>query len=136
MQMREYDRRYRSEIGKEALHELQLLDSRLATGGAGSIFDWSHPHYITAKNWVGVVQVRSLTIEILPKVDAPAACTSADSDGTTQSNLLYMLVTAGYVPARDRGVADLRTERLPLLEALILLFANRLVQELQRGMRC
>lgn len=101
----------------------------------GEVFAWSRDCAI-AQQWVGVIQVPGLQIEILPKVDF------GPSDGTREENfswvearrnLLYMLAVAGHVPIRSRDVARLTTRRAPLLDALAALFAESLLVELLKG---
>ncbi len=50
-----------------------------------------------------------------------------------QANLLTMLSVAGDLPLSRRGLADLRTRRMPLLDALVRIFAEALLVELSRG---
>ncbi len=100
------------------------------------VFDWSDG-YARTTQWVGVVQVPGVQIEILPKIDALAG-TEANPDTEeaqyeTRRNLLYMLSVSGDVPVRSRDVARLAIRQAPLSETLSALFADRLRQELLRG---
>jgi len=127
---REYGRIPRVELGRFA-DRLQAFDERLASGGE-TVFDWGHRHYVRAKNYVGVVQVPGVTVEILPKID-DAGEGDQEAQARAQRNLLYMLSVAGKIPARTREVAALGAQRRPLLEALVSAFARRLLRELRRG---
>lgn len=92
--------------------------------------------YIQAQQWVGIVQIPGLQVEILPKVDTKSSETSAaetDQWYETRRNLLYMLAVSGDVPVRTRDMARLATRRAPLNETLSALFANTLMSELLRG---
>lgn len=92
--------------------------------------------YIQAQQWVGIVQIPGLQVEILPKVDTKSSETSAaetDQWCETRRNLLYMLAVSGDVPVRTRDMARLATRRAPLNETLSALFANTLMGELLRG---
>ncbi len=92
--------------------------------------------YIQARQWVGVVQIPGLQIEILPKVDnQPSESRGTESDPWCEirRNLLYMLAVSGDVPVRPRDMAELATRRAPLNETLGALFADSLLRELLRG---
>lgn len=95
------------------------------------IFDWRHKE-VWARNYVGVIQVPGLTLEILPKIDKGKHQT--DSQGMlAQHNLLYMLAFTRKLPFEERDLASLKLQKMPLLEVLIGLFANHLLEELRRG---
>lgn len=100
------------------------------------IFEWSDG-FARTKQWVGVVQVPGVQIEILPKVDALVQSDAAAEDGKIQyearRNLLYMLSVSGDVPVRSRDVARLAVRQAPLSETLAAIFADRLRQELLLG---
>lgn len=100
------------------------------------VFDWSDG-YARTTQWVGVVQVPGVQIEILPKIDALAGTASMPETETAQyearRNLLYMLSVSGDVPVRSRDVARLAIRQAPLSETLAAIFADRLRQELLRG---
>lgn len=95
------------------------------------VFDW-RDGFARTTQWVGVVQIPGLQVEILPKVDAAAPAGDWGKD-TARTNLLYMLAVSGDVPIRSRDIARLTTRRAPLSETLAAIFANRLRRELLRG---
>src|SRR5690606_8221070 len=97
-----------------------------------TLFDWSLRKEIRAKNYVGVVQVPGVCVDILPKIDAHA--TDEEAVRRAQTNLLYMLAMPRRVTASGCEVALLGAQRRPLLEALIAAFAERLLRELRRGL--
>lgn len=100
------------------------------------IFEWRRDS-VKAKQWVGVIQVDHLRIEILPKVDAVmrrrAGGGEALSTGDIRSNVLTMLSIAGDVPLRLRDVANLSLDKAPLSECLIASFASQLEDQLLQG---
>jgi 5-methylcytosine-specific restriction enzyme subunit McrC len=100
------------------------------------IFEWSDG-YARTTQWVGVVQVPGLQIEILPKVDAladPSEARDAElARYEARRNVLYMLSVSGDVPVRSRDVARLALRQAPLSETLAAIFADRLRQELLLG---
>lgn len=104
--------------------------------GADRIFDWSDG-YARTTQWVGVVQIPGVQIEILPKIDALTTSESQPESESAQykarRNLLYMLSVSGDVPVRSRDVARLAVREAPLSETLAAIFAERLRQELLRG---
>ena len=101
------------------------------TRADGAAFDWGVEE-ARAGQWVGVVQVPGLALELLPKIDAPAG--SGDgSVGLARDNLLVMLAEAGEIPLRVRDLAALSTRPAPLHETLVTLFAKRILSELSKG---
>lgn len=100
------------------------------------MFDW-YDGYARTTQWVGVVQVPGVQIEILPKIDAligaEADPESLNAQYEARRNLLYMLSVSGDVPVRTREVARLATRQAPLPETLSAIFADRLRQELMCG---
>lgn len=128
----EYERIPRSGIPPARLARLQALDERQAGRSGQTVLDWGRRVEVSARNYVGVLQVPGLTVEILPKVVAVEQPSSADRL-LARRNLLYMLGYANRLPVRRRDLADLDIHRFPLLEAFICAFAERLLAELGRG---
>jgi 5-methylcytosine-specific restriction endonuclease McrBC regulatory subunit McrC len=104
-----------------AITRLKELD-RVYSPSRRRIFDWTNPDWIRVQNYVGVIQVPGLSIEILPKI---ASGTEAIIDPDkfaraqwthAQRNLLYMLSVAGIIPYSERGFANVEIARMPLLE--------------------
>ena len=136
----EFGRIPRAQLGAKLLQRLQAFDEKHARTTKDCVFDWSQVKYIRALNYVGVVQVPGLVIEVLPKIDN----SPEDEAGPflrddkqalrAQHNLLYMLSFTRKIPIRDRDLASLRLQRLPLLEALIMIFAEQLLGELGKGL--
>lgn len=128
----EHERIPRSGIPPSRLARLQALDERQAGRSGQTVLDWGRRAEVCARNYVGVLQVPGLTVEILPKVVTVEQPSSADRL-LARRNLLYMLGYANRLPVRRRDLADLDVHRFPLLEALICAFAERLLAELGRG---
>lgn len=112
------------------------------------VFAWGN-RCVKARQWVGVVQVPGLQVEILPKTDDPGPRTATDRGLSnrwqpstrwekrrqrSRANLLYMLQVAGVLKFRDRATADFRDSELPILDAVGRTFAVRLQRELLRGL--
>lgn len=106
---------------------LHRLDG--ARGEEARVFHWEHGR-ARARQWVGVIQLDGVTLEILPKVERDDI---AEEEAGVRRNLLWFLAVAGAVPMRERDLARLDTRRAPLLEALAALFAGRLRDELLQG---
>ena len=99
---------------------------------ADRVFAWGDGN-AKAQQWIGVIQVPGLQIEILPKIDGLADEQASDEGHEARRNVLYMLAVAGDVPVRSRDVARLASRRAPLSETLAAIFADRLLSELLRG---
>lgn len=116
----------RSTLGLACCRDLQRLDEERANTTGETVFDWSRLSTVKAKNWVGVIETQGVSIEILPKIEG---LTTAGA----RKNLLVMLAVAGDLPVRERDIASLGVERTTLLDALILVFSERLLLELRSG---
>lgn len=95
-----------------------------------AVFKWER-YRATPTQWVGVIQIPGLLLEIVPKIDAGPDET--DNLDEARNNLLLMLSLSGYVPFRFRETATLETRKAPLGETLAEIFARRLVAELLKG---
>lgn len=115
---------------------LQHFDRVQRAAGEKDVLSWSDQD-VQVRQWVGVIQLPGLQVEILPKIDAPVVeATGAFNKQECQQSrgsLLYMLQVAGDVPLRSRDVAQLNTRQAPLSDALAAIFARRLLAELLRG---
>lgn len=107
-------------------------------GRGEPVFSWSADG-AQARQWVGVVQIPGLHVEILPKIDARHGSDGSSFEGAAEGahearrNLVYMLSVAGDVPVRARDAARLSSRRAPLGETLSAVFAEALLTELLRG---
>jgi 5-methylcytosine-specific restriction enzyme subunit McrC len=121
-----YDRLVRHEIEHV---ERQKYKSR--------IIDWRRDHGVVGQ-WVGVLQIPGLQLEILPKTDGHEPPEDAEGEqdflGHTRANLASMLLRGGLVAVRSRGVADLSLLRGSIHDRLVDAFLERAVFELQRGL--
>jgi len=152
VQIYEYEKVNCTEVGinRQALLRLEQLDKRyIAKGKRSRLFEigwgWNENNEtLKVKNYVGVIQVPGLTLEILPKIDKdkeiPETGTKdkvkeekENKKQLAQSNLLYMLSFTKKIPFEERELATLKHQNMTLMEALIRLFVNRLMEELRRG---
>lgn len=123
-------------LSRKHFRRLRRFDERLSPSAGKQIFSW-RTRYAKVKQYVGVVQVPGLTVEVLPKIeDRDVKKTTDGQDGRVafaRKNLLYMLMLAGELPIRERDVASQSAEVAPLVETLIAIFARRLREELLIG---
>lgn len=126
----EYGHIPRTELDARQWTTLQRFDELHARQfGGDTVFDWGLVATVRARNWVGVIEVPGVAIEILPKV-APG---EAEQHELAAKNLITMLEAAGALPQADRAYASLLAKETSLLEALVLAFVTRLLAELERG---
>lgn len=83
---------------------------------------------IKFKQYVGVIQVSGLIIEIHPKAD------KNDKDNKWRRVLLDMLQACGRLKANNSGYANVRRSHFNLLEVYFELYLNELSQLLHRGL--
>lgn len=126
----EHDKISRKDLGEEAYHALQRFDEQHSLANDDClIFDWKYREYIKVKNWVGVIKIPEVHVEILPKITR-----SKDPDiNLSQNNLLFMLGYAENLDFVIRGNSDFDVSNRPLLEVLINLFCNELLEQLSHG---
>ncbi|MBT0651542.1 McrC family protein [Geomobilimonas luticola] len=129
LKVTEYERIPRTEQNRKLLSRIQGFDETWCGSGREPIFDWYDRRFVRARNYVGVIAVPGGSIEILPKID------KSDEPGKmrAQHNLLYMLSMTRKIVGEDRDLATIGTQKMPLLEQLIVLFAARTLSELKRG---
>jgi 5-methylcytosine-specific restriction enzyme subunit McrC len=103
--------------------------------GKGRVIEWHRRHGVVGQ-WVGVIQIPGLQLEILPKTDAEDPPEDGDDilvDGARR-NLMTMLLRGGLGAVRARGVADLSTKRGTIHDRLVDAFLDRALEELERGL--
>ena len=92
-----------------------------------SYFD-AIPNGVKFKQFVGIIQVDDLTIEILPKVDKD------DSKTDWRDILLQMLKACGKVKASSAGDANVKRQNLNLLEVYFNTFLREIESLQRRGL--
>lgn len=83
------------------------------------------------KNYVGVLQIGSLTIEILPKAD------NAENEGAKNkwhNALVYMLHICGYLNIDSISQADLQIQRLTLIDLFYRVFLTEVESIVHQGL--
>jgi len=86
------------------------------------------PNGVKFKQYVGIIQVDGLSIEILPKADKDNS--SADWKGL----LLQMLKACGHLKASSAGSADVKRQHLNLLEVYFELYLTEIEILIHRGL--
>lgn len=116
-----YDRLERSEVSHEE------------RDGKGRVIDW-HRRYGIVGQWVGVIQIPGLQLEILPKTDDSLPEAGDGYVDATRRNLMTMLIRGGLGTVRSRGLADLSLKRATIHDRLVDAFLDRALEELERGL--
>lgn len=124
-----HDEQGRPVLSHPHFEALRRLDASGAATRGMEALEWGADS-ARATQFVGVMQVPGLSLEVLPKI-GPAL--DRDAGRFSRRNLLHMLQLAGDVPTRERGVAAQDAREAPLSETLIALFARRLQSELLLG---
>jgi 5-methylcytosine-specific restriction enzyme subunit McrC len=86
------------------------------------------PNGVKFKQYVGIIQVDGLSIEILPKADKDN--NSADWKGL----LLQMLKACGHLKASSAGAANVKRQHLNLLEVYFELYLTEIETLIHRGL--
>lgn len=97
--------------------------------GTGILSD--HNRYLRAKQMVGIISAGSCSLEILPKVDPDGPDEAA---ATVRARLLSMLSIALGLDIGLGAEAAIARQADTLLDALIRMFADRLIAETRRGL--
>lgn len=107
---------------------LERLSERLRSGGMkGGLIRHVNRTTLKARQYVGVVQLGTEAIEIIPKIDG------LDERGT-RVNLFRMLARARQLDLHEAEAARLAEQHLDILEIYIRLFCDKLFAELHRGL--
>ena len=83
------------------------------------------------KNYVGVLQVGNLVIEILPKADKSI---SGDATDKWHNALIYMLHICGYIKINSITRADLKLQNLTLIDLFYRLFIDEVKEIIHQGL--
>ena len=85
---------------------------------------------LQAQNFVGVIQTKNgTTIEILPKI------ANLTDNGQTKKILIKMLKTLKDSPFKNINTANLKSEKLPILEIFISMFLEELSSLIRKGIK-
>lgn len=101
-------------------------------GESGVLED--HRHALRARGVVGVIAAEGCSLEILPKIDVPAADGTAEERGEIRKRLVHMLAVALDLKIETGRMTDLDWQHETLLEILIRIFCDKLTEAVRRGM--
>ncbi|MDR3345567.1 MAG: McrC family protein [Campylobacteraceae bacterium] len=88
---------------------------------------------LQAQNYVGIIQTKDgTTIEILPKI---ADISDDENCNETKKILIKMLKTLKNSPFKNLDTANLKTNKMPLLEIFITMFLEELSKLIRQGLR-
>lgn len=90
------------------------------------VFKYVNSNTLSAQQYVGVFQLGSLTIEVLPKVDG--------DEQNVRRNLVAMLAVALDLSISEGDAARVASQNHGILEILIRLFCDKLFQQVHRGL--
>lgn len=90
------------------------------------VFKFVNANNIAAQQYVGVIKVGTLTIEVLPKIDT--------EERAVRKNLVAMIAATLDLPIKDSDMAYVGTQSHCILEVLIRLFCRKLYEQLRRGL--
>lgn len=107
---------------------LDRMSRRLkAAGLKGDVFRHANRTTLKAQQYVGVMQVGSDAIEVIPKIDG------LDERGA-RINLFRMLARTRRLAVHEAELARLAAQNLNILEIFIRLFCDKLFAEVHRGL--
>lgn len=89
---------------------------------------------LRATQYVGMLQVPGLTLQILPKIDYEPLTERLSPEESAVRNFLLLLLYARDIHLHPQTLATLRTTRGPWLDVLTHLFAAELQTQIQQGL--
>ena len=107
--------------------------STFAGRGEGGVLE-DRRHELRARGVVGVVAAEDCSLEILPKIDVPAAQGSIEERSEIRKRLVHILAVALDMKIESGRLSDLDWQRETLLEILIRIFCVKLTEAVRRGM--
>jgi 5-methylcytosine-specific restriction enzyme subunit McrC len=107
--------------------------STFAGRGESGVLD-DRRHELRARGVVGVIAAKGCSLEILPKIDVPAADGSIEQCGEIRKRLVHMLAVALDLKLETGRLTELDWQRETLLEILIRVFCDKLTEAVRRGM--
>ncbi|MFB4374548.1 restriction endonuclease [Agrobacterium sp. CR_3] len=91
-------------------------------------------HELRARGVVGVIAAEDCSLEILPKIDVPAAHGSIEERSEIRKRLVHMLAVALDMKIETGRLSELDWQHETLLEILVRIFCGKLTEAVRRGM--
>ncbi|MDD2685064.1 MAG: hypothetical protein PHY62_02775 [Gallionella sp.] len=116
---------FNSEQPSVTEQQAEHLTNLKATYGI-EVFKYANKTTLAAQQYVGVIQLGSLTVEVLPKIDG--------DERSVRRNLVAMLAMALDLGIKEGDVASVAAQNHGILEILIRLFCDKLFVQVHRGL--
>lgn len=91
-------------------------------------------HELRARGVVGVIAAEDCSLEILPKIDVPAAHGSIEELSGIRKRLVHMLAVALDMKIETGRLSELDWQHETLLEILVRIFCSKLTEAVRRDM--
>lgn len=130
----EYSRIHVSKSGEDGTiteHHARILDemnARFRIEHKDELIDWYRRDVIRVRNYVGVIQIGDLVLEILPKIHRDRI-----DDTRDRRYLLYILRDSGMLPLSTHDITHFSTQGVALLDIVLYLFAAEARKQLHKG---
>ncbi|MBK6759087.1 MAG: AAA family ATPase [Ignavibacteria bacterium] len=115
-------------LTRQQANLLEGISDSFKRGQKDRLIDWYRSDEMLWRQYVGVVQIGDLTLEILPKIARHAVNDDAD-----RAYLLRMLAESGMLPIAMDELANFTTQKWTLLDLVIYSFALEVKKQLHRG---
>ncbi|MBK9182165.1 MAG: hypothetical protein IPM83_03380 [Ignavibacteria bacterium] len=115
-------------LTRQQANLLEGISDSFKRGQKDRLIDWYRSDEMRWRQYVGVVQIGDLTLEILPKIARHAVNDDAD-----RAYLLRMLAESGMLPIAMDELANFTTQKWTLLDLVIYSFALEVKKQLHRG---
>ena len=107
--------------------------SVFAGRGEGGVLE-DRAKELRARGVVGVIAAEGCSLEILPKIDVPAAEDTAEQRGAIRKRLVHMLAVTLDLKIETGRLTELAWQNETLLEILIRIFCDKLNEAVRRGL--
>lgn len=119
------------EAAAERIAAVAAASPLAGRGGGGGVLEHGR-HALRARSVVGILAAEGCALEILPKIDVPAA--ENGRDAAIRRRLVHMLAVAIDMRIDVGTVTDLDWQRDTVLEILIRVFSEKLTDAVRQGM--
>jgi len=124
-QVIEYEEINKNDIDKKYLKELEEIAKTT------EFLAYSKKGILKSQNYVGIIQTKSnFVLEILPKISR-----SYETYEESKRILIEMIKTLKNHPFKNFSTANLKTDKIPLLEIFISFFLNELDKLVKKGIK-